>query len=164
MTRRPSTTIIHPDQRSFFDAQPVSLAGFGMKLRDALSDTLASVRERKGMDRYDVAAEIGRIDPDREVSKHMLDRYCAPSADEWRLPAELIPVLYKVTEDPCILNLIVEACDHKAIPTEAAALGELMLYEMEERKIREKKELIKKQLSSDALDWAEKEINRRSRS
>lgn len=160
MTRRPSATFFHPDQPGFFDRTPVQLVGFGMRLRETLSDTLASVKERTGMDRYDVAAEISRLDPDREVSKNMIDRFCAPSAEEWRLPAELVPSLFKVTNDDRILKLIVEACDHKAVPSEAAALGELMLLKMQELENKKKQELIKKQLSSEALEWADKEMKR----
>lgn len=162
MTRRRSSMFVDPAQRSFFDPPRVPLAGFGLAVRDALTEVLASARDRKGMDRHDVATALSRLDPDREVSKHMLDRYCAASAGDWRLPAELVPALYHVTEDPRLITLLAEACDHKAMPSEAAALGELMMIEMQERRLKERKRALTRGLPNEAVDWAAREAARRS--
>jgi len=161
MTRR-SRTVFDPAQRSFFDPPRVPLAGFGLAVRETLTDVLASAKERLGLDRHDVAAAISRLDPEREVSKHMLDRFCAPSAAEWRLPAELVPALFHVTEDPRLVMLIAEGCEHKAVPSEAAALGELMVLEIQERRLRERKKALARGLSREAVDWAAREAARRA--
>lgn len=160
MARRASKTVQHPSQLGFFDTTPVEMSGFGMRLRETLADTLARAKERKGMDRYDIAAAIGRVEPEREVSKHMLDRFCAPSSAEWRLPAELIPSLYRVTGDDALLRLIVSACDHKIIPNKAAVMGELLLVDLEQQKLDERREKLMKCLSPTDIDWATQEIRR----
>lgn len=162
MARRPSHD---PAQASFFDLPqpPVNLPGFGLRLREALVETLAVAREVKGLDRFAVASEMSRLDPDREISKAMLDRYCAPSAEDWRFPLEALPALIRVTDDARLLTLVAEACDHRVVPSEAAALGELMMLELKEKRIRERKEALKRSLPQGALQWAEREAARRGR-
>lgn len=162
MARRTSRTTSHPDQPGFFDIMQMDLNGFGMRLRETLADTLALTKERKGMDRHAIAAELGRLDPDRDVSKHMLDRFCAPSSMEWRLPAELVPALYRVTGDDRIMRLIAEGCDHKIIPNKAAAIGELMLVNLEKKRLAEREDQIKRALSAADIEWAATEMKRRA--
>lgn len=139
MTRRRTATVCDPLQPSFFDPPKVPIDGFGLAVRETLADILASAKER-GLDRFAVAAEMSRLMPEqRDVSKRMLDQYCAPGSTDWRLPVEAVPALYRVTGDPRLISLITEACDHKAVPGEAAALGEMMIIEMQEQKLRERK-------------------------
>lgn len=78
-------------------------------LRDAI-DPATSER----MDRIAIAAALTRL-TGRDVSKNMLDRYCAPSADDWRFPAELIPALVKVTGDYRLLELLTEQCEARVV-------------------------------------------------
>lgn len=162
--RRCAPTTYAPGQGSFFDPPraPASLAGFGMSLREELTATLAAAKER-GLDRHDVAAAIGREDPERgDVSKHMLDRYCAASAQEWRLPAEMVPAIVRVTGDPRILMMLVEASGYRAVPDEAAAIAELATLELEERVLKARKAELQKALPRETIEWVRAEAARRS--
>ena len=163
MTRRRTATVCDPLQPSFFDPPKVPIDGFGLAVRETLADILASAKER-GLDRFAVAAEMSRLMPEqRDVSKRMLDQYCAPGSTDWRLPVEAVPALYRVTGDPRLIALITEACDHKAVPGEAAALGEMMIIEMQEQKLRERKRALARGLPASAVEWAAREAARRSR-
>lgn len=160
--KRPSPTTCAPGQGSFFDAPAeVPLPGFGLRLRESLVETLALARERLGLDRHDIAAEMGRLDPEREISKAMLDRYCAPSAAEWRLPAEALPALVRVTGDARCLHLINEAAGYRAVPHEAAAIAELAAIELEERALRERRARVQRMLPREAAEFL-REASRRA--
>lgn len=161
MTRRRSGTIVDPAQRSFFDPPQVSLIGFSVTLREALSDTFASAKLRLGMGRHDVAAEISRIDPSRDVSADMLYNYSSQSAVKHRLPADLVPAICRVTQDNRLLSLIAEAADHKVVPGEAAVIAELVMLEMDERSIRERKRAMAKRVGPDVVRWAKQEAARK---
>ncbi|MBX9752283.1 MAG: hypothetical protein K5Q68_22025 [Roseococcus sp.] len=158
-----------PEQRSFFDAAPEALPlhEFGQQVRTLLAETLATAREAHGLDRFAVAAEMSRLmgeDSDgREVTKRMLDNYCAPSGTDWRFPLEALPLLCRATGDTRLLTLTVQACGMKALPAEAAALGELMLLEMQERELRERKKALEKRLPPGARAWAAAEVARRGK-
>lgn len=164
MTRRRPAPLLDPAQSSFFDqrAEAVPPAEFGQQVRTVLADTLARARDN-GMDRHAVAAEMNRIAGDgegREVTKRMLDAYAAPSAIEWRFPLEALPALYRATGDDALLRLTMSACGQKIVPAEAAALGELMVLELQERELRERKERLRKALPQGALEWAAREVAR----
>lgn len=84
----------------------------GLKIREALGALLhdavhAATGER--MDRHDVAGAMSRL-TGRDHTKNMLDRYSAPSADDWRFPLEALPALVKATGDYRLLYLVAEAC------------------------------------------------------
>ncbi|MBX9750465.1 MAG: hypothetical protein K5Q68_12845 [Roseococcus sp.] len=163
--RRPSP----PEQRSFFDAVPEALPAreFGQQVRMVLTETLATAREVRGLDRFAVAAEMSRLMGDdsegREITKRMLDNYCAPSGTDWRFPLEALPLLCRATGDTRLLTLTAQACGMKALPAEAAALGELMLLEMQERELRERKRELQGRLPKGALAWAAAEVARRGK-
>jgi len=98
---------------------PAAVGALDMALR--LRETLAAVLHEavdpatgKRMDRVAVSGQLTRL-TGRDVSKNMLDRYCAPSADDWRFPAELIPALVKATGDYRLLELIAEACEARVV-------------------------------------------------
>lgn len=156
-----------PEQRSFFDAQPeaLPLAEFGQQVRTVLAETLAGARDARGLDRFAVAAEMSRLMGDdssgREMTKRMLDNYCAPSGTDWRFPLEALPLLIRATGDTRLLTLTASACGQKVVPAEAAMLGELMVLEMQERDLRQRKKALEKRLPKGALAWAAHEVARR---
>jgi len=166
MTRRRPAPLLDPAQSSFFDAreEAVPPAEFGQQVRTVLSEMLTRARDEKGMDRHAVAAEMNRLMGDggeaREVTKRMLDAYAAPSAHEWRFPLEALPALYRATGDDALLRLTMAACGQRIVPAEAAALGELMVLELQERRLRERKEALRRSLPEGALDWAAREVAR----
>ncbi len=148
--------------QGFFDLRmpQATLPGLGGRLRDAIAETLVAARDR-GMDRHAVAAEMSRVYPDCEIGKPTLDKWCAPGAAQWRFPAEALPALVRATGDARALMVIVEACDHRAIPTEAAALGELMILEMQEQQLKARKANLRASLTPEALAWATRETERK---
>lgn len=162
--KRRSKTISDPNQPSFFDqpVAPILGADFGGQIRELLTETMTAAKINHGIDRYDIAMQMSRL-LNRDISKNMLDRYSAPSADEWRFPMEALPALVQVTDDARLLTLVNDACGYKAMPNEAAALAELVTLELQERRIKEQKERLRKQLPKDALDWAVAEAVRRVR-
>lgn len=160
MARRPHSD---PRQPSFFD-QPLRLTGadLAMAIREAVADSLASAKDT-GKDRFAVAVEMSRLAA-RDVTKNMLDRYCAPSADEWRFPLELLPALVTATGDTRLVTLMAEACGFKALPGEAQAVAELVTLELQQRAISQRIAAAKKSLPAEALAWAEREADVRGQS
>ncbi|WP_431282695.1 hypothetical protein ACQW02_25360 [Humitalea sp. 24SJ18S-53] len=165
MSRRP---VLNRAQGSFFDTapEPLPLHDFGMEVRSVLAETLAAARDG-GADRHAVAAAMNRLAGDegsgREMTKRMLDQYCAPSSTDWRFPLEALPLLHRATGDARLLTLVNSACGQKALPEEAAALGELMLLEMQKRELNERAEALRRRLPKGATEWASREIARRGR-
>lgn len=135
MTRRqPSRTQSSPAQIVLFAPPAVSLVDLDGQIRETLADTLAGAKARLGLDRHAFAAEMNRRQPGaREVSKNMLDRWCAQSAEDWQLPASRVPVICLIAQDYRLLELIAEASGHKAIPGQQAVLGELALAKVEQQ-------------------------------
>lgn len=165
MTRRRPSPLIDPAQPSFFDRreEPLPPAEFGQRVRSVLAEMLARARDERGMDRHAVAAEMNRVMGDgegREITKRMLDAYAAPSATDWRFPLEALPALWMATGDDALLRLTMAACGQKIVPEEAAALGEMMVLELQERELRERKARLRKVLPKGAIEWAKREVSR----
>lgn len=164
MTRRRPSTLLDHAQASFFDARAESLppADFGQQVRTVLAEMLARARDERGMDRHAVVAGMNRVlgDGGREVTKHMLDNYAAPSMDDHRFPLEALPALYAATGDDALLRLTMAACGQKIVPDEAAALGEMMVLELQKQRIAKQQEQLRKRLPAGALEWAQREITR----
>lgn len=140
---------------SFYDvpAPPKNEAGsldIAMNIREALVDTLAGANSR-GMDRHDVAAQISRL-AHYDISKNMLDRYCAPSAEGWRFPAEAIPALVVATGDYRILEIIAAACGCKVYRGEAAMLAEIGALTLQERTVKDRLAELRRTVPKSVLD------------
>lgn len=118
----------NPDQLSFFDVPPEPVGDSGglniaEEVREILSEILAKAAAR-GVDRHEVAAAISRL-TEREVSKHMLDRYSAITTEQWRFPLECLPALTKTTGDFRLLELVAAACGCRVLRGEEAILAEI---------------------------------------
>jgi hypothetical protein len=163
MVRR-GGTVSDPAQASFFDAPVPPLAGpeLSSRIREGLAEALDHAKENLGRDRYAVATEMSRI-MGRDNTKNMLDRYTAPSADEWRFPLEALPALVAATGDARLVILVAEASGYKAMPGEATAVAELVTLELQSRAIKKRIAAARKRLPQQALDWAEREAERRGR-
>jgi hypothetical protein len=155
-------TISDPAQGSFFDPARAPLTGaeLASAIREAVSDALARAKAHEARDRYAVASEMSRL-TGRDITKNMLDRYAAPSADEWRFPLEALPALIRATGDTRLVHLIAEACGFKAMPVEATAVAELVTLELEERALKKRIAAARRQLPKEALAWAAHEAERR---
>ncbi|WP_042590049.1 hypothetical protein [Ralstonia solanacearum] len=120
----------------------------GLTIREALADTLASA-SMAGMDRHDVAAQISRLSS-HDMSKNMLDQYCAPSADK-RFPADAIPALVVATGDLRILERIAAACGCKVYRGEEACMAELGVLTMQERMLKQRLDTLRKNIPEETL-------------
>ncbi|CAH0445465.1 hypothetical protein LMG10661_01683 [Ralstonia syzygii subsp. syzygii] len=132
-------------------AQPKPEPGaldMGLTIREALADTLAGAT-MAGMDRHDVAAQISRLSS-HDMSKNMLDQYCAPSADK-RFPADAIPALIVATGDLRILERIAAACGCKVYRGEEACMAELGVLTMQERMLKQRLEMLRKTIPEETL-------------
>ncbi len=112
-----------------------------LRLRDTLAEVLHEATDPqtgKRMDRFAVAAALSRLSG-RDVSKHMLDRYTAPSADDWRFPAELIPALVKATGDRRLLQLLAEHCEARVVVGAEVWEAELGRIDNLEKELAERK-------------------------
>ena len=69
-----------------------SLADLSPDLRTALVRSIKNCP----LSRYDIACQVSKLML-RDLTKDMLDKYCAESADGHRLPAEIVPALCMVT-------------------------------------------------------------------
>lgn len=162
--KRNSRTISAPDQASFFDRPMAPMSGphFASAIRESIADALAYAKEYGASDRYAVATEMSRI-TGRDITKNMLDRYTAPSAEDWRFPLEALPALILTTGDTRLVTLIAEACGSKAMPGEATAVAELVTLELQQRAIKKRIATARKRLPQQALDWAEREAEQRGK-
>lgn len=140
---------------SFYEVppQPKNEAGsldIAMNVREALVDTLAGAGSA-GMDRHDVAAKVSRLS-NHDLTKNMLDRYCAPSADGWRFPAEAIPALVVATGDYRLLEIIAAACGCKVFRGEEAMLAEIGMLTMQQRLANERLAALRRAMPKEAVD------------
>ncbi|MCT9015059.1 hypothetical protein N6G05_15935 [Cupriavidus gilardii] len=149
---------------SFFEVppQPKNEAGsldIAMAIREALVDTLAAATS-SGMDRHDVAAKVSRLS-NHDLTKNMLDRYCAPSAEGWRFPAEAIPALVVATGQYRLLEIIAAACGCKVYRGEEAMLAEIGMLTMQQKLVAERLAEKRRSLPKSVLDRvAEEEAKR----
>ena len=162
--KRNSRTISTPDQTSFFDKPTAPMTGpdFASAIREGIADALAYAKENGAGDRYAVATEMSRV-TGRDITKNMLDRYAAPSAEDWRFPLEALPALILATGDTRLVTLIAEACGFKAMPGEATAVAELVTLELQARAIKKRITTARRRLPQPALEWAEREAELRAR-
>lgn len=147
----------NPDQleMTFFTVPetPRSDAGaldFALAIRDALSETLAAASAR-GIDRHEVAAMVSRL-TGREMSKNMLDRYCAHSADDWRFPLEALPALTIATGDYRLLELVNSSCGCRVARGEEALLAEIGALILQEKTVKTRLGVLQKNLPEGMLD------------
>lgn len=163
MTRKP---VVNPGQfeMSFFTVPetPRCVAGgldISLPVRDALTETLSAAL-LQGMDRHEVGAQISRLSG-RDMSKNMLDRYCAPSADEWRFPLEALPALTLASGDYRLLELIAEKCGCRIARGEEALLAEIGALTLQEKSVKSRLGVLQKNLPEGMMQrLAEKNTKR----
>ncbi len=133
---------------TFFDIPPEpGTAGSALDvsgdLRELLADVLAAAKTR-GRDRHAVAMEVSRL-TGRDLTKNMLDRYCA-QAEEWRFPLETLPALVSATGDLRLLEFIAQACGCRVMRGEDALLAEIGALMLQERAAKSRLERIRRAL------------------
>ncbi|WP_416053095.1 hypothetical protein [Cupriavidus basilensis] len=149
---------------SFYEVppQPKNEAGsldIAMTVREVLVDTLSGASSR-GMDRHDVAAQISRLS-NYDISKNMLDRYCAPSADGWRFPAEAIPALVVATGDYRLLEVLAERCGCRVYRGKEAMLAEIGALTLQERTVKDRLAELRRTVPRELLDRLLEEDSKR---
>lgn len=158
--------ISHPGQleMSFFTVPEIPRNDAGgldisLALRDALAETLSAAALR-GMDRHDIGMQISRLS-NRDMSKSMLDRYTAPSADEWRFPLEALPALTLATGDYRLLEMIAEKCGCRVTRGEEALLAEIGALTLQEKSVKSRLGVLQKNLPDGMLErLVEKSVKR----
>lgn len=121
-----------------------------MNVREVLADTLSAANSR-GMDRHDVAAQISRLS-NYDITKNMLDRYCAASADGWRFPAEAIPALIVATGDYRLLEVLAERCGCRVYRGQEAMLAEIGALTLQERTVKDRLAELRRTVPKSVLD------------
>jgi hypothetical protein len=157
----------HPGQLelSFFTVPetPRTEAGgldIALAVRDALTEML-STASTQGMDRHAVGAQVSRLS-NRDMSKNMLDRYCAPSADEWRFPLEALPALTLATGDYRLLELVAEKCGCRITRGEEALLAEIGALTLQEKSVKSRLGVLQKNLPSGMLERLVEQASKRN--
>ncbi|MEX3614461.1 MAG: phage regulatory CII family protein [Burkholderia gladioli] len=145
----------------FFDVPPAPTPEAGgldaaISVREVLADILGAASNR-GMDRHAVAAQISRLS-NYDVTKNMLDRYCAPSADGWRFPAEAIPALTVATGDYRLLELLAERCGCRVYRGEEAMLAEIGALTLQERSVKARLGELRKNVPDTVMDRLVEEV------
>lgn len=140
---------------SFFDVPPEPVTDTGgldisQPVREVLSEVLAKASAR-GIDRHEVAAAISRL-TDRDMSKHMLDRYSAITTEDWRFPLEALPALTKATGDFRLLELIADRCGCRVLRGEEAILAEIGALMLQQNATSNRLELIKSHVPQPVMD------------
>lgn len=102
----------HQQQTSLLDPPDLAptpdgrLAHLGSALRAALVEAMRPSR----LSRWEIAGKISQL-LDREVSKAMLDAYCAESHDTHRVPADVLVACCLVCETDRPLQVLTEPAD-----------------------------------------------------
>lgn len=130
-----------------------------LAVRETLTDLLGAATVQ-GCDRHEVAARISRLS-NHEISKHMLDRYTAPSADGWRFPLEALPALTQATGDYRLLELVAEACGCKVYRGEEAMLAEIGALTMQERNVKARLVDLRRNVPDNVMDRLVAEVLKR---
>lgn len=130
-----------------------------LAVRETLTDLLGTAVVQ-GCDRHEVAARISRLS-NHEISKHMLDRYTAPSADGWRFPVEALPALTQATGDYRLLELVAAACGCKVYRGEEALLAEIGALTMQERNVKARLIDLRKNVPDNVMDRLVGEVLKR---
>lgn len=162
MTRRAANPA--QGELTFFEvpAAPRHDAGgldIALAVRETLTDMLGAATVQ-GQDRHEVAARVSRLS-NHEISKHMLDRYTAPSADGWRFPLEALPALTQATGDYRLLELVAEKCGCKVYRGEEALLAEIGALTVQERNVKARLSDLRKNVPDTVMDRLVAEVLQR---
>lgn len=130
-----------------------------LAVRETLADLLGSAA-LQGCDRHEVAARISRL-ANHEISKHMLDRYTAPSADGWRFPLEALPALTQATGDYRLLELVAQACGCRVYRGEEALLAEIGALTLQERSVKARLTDLRRNVPDSVMDRLVAEVAKR---
>ncbi len=128
-------TSAHPDQLSLLDLKGITegqLADISLALRA----TLVKAIKQCSLSRYQIAAQISEL-ISRDITKEMLDKYCAESAEGHRIPAEIIPAFCLVTGSRAPLDLLAQAIGCTLLGPEETQALEIVRLRMEKKKLEE---------------------------
>lgn len=130
-----------PDQLSLLgESREGQMADISLALRAALVTAI----KQCPLSRYQIAAQISELIT-RDVTKEMMDKYCAESAEAHRIPAEIIPAFCAVTGSRAPLDLLAQAIGCTLLGPEEAQALEIVRLRMEKAKLEEQiKKLEKK--------------------
>lgn len=110
----------------------------------ALRASLVKAIKQCSLSRYQIAAQISEL-ISRDITKEMLDKYCAESAEAHRIPAEIIPAFCLITGSRAALDLLAQAIGCTLLGPEEAQALEIVRLRMEKTELEKQiKKLEKK--------------------
>ncbi len=116
MSNMKSVRITHrPGEASANGQGPSWRAGDLASLLPALRGAMIEAIKRCPLSRHQIAGEMSHL-LDRDLSKDVLDKYCAESAESYRPPADALIALCLVTQSMRPLELLAQAARHVAVP------------------------------------------------
>jgi hypothetical protein len=130
MSRNPDTRQLTLDAMFLAPAPEPSKAAGGLdvarEIREHIETALDHAKRSSGghLDRYAIAAEMSRSSG-REITKNMLDRWTAQSADAWRFPLEALPSFIQATGDFGLFDFVAERLGCRVLRGENAWIAEV---------------------------------------
>lgn len=103
--------------------EPISSAG-QMDYRRSVSELFTQILKDARDDRYTIAAAMSRL-AGRDVTKYMLDAYCAPSREEFNLPFYLVPAAEVAATSHILTNWLAGVRGSELLVGKDALLAEL---------------------------------------
>ncbi len=125
--------------------RPADLESPAMDLKVRIANAMSRAMKACQFDRYEVGARMSRI-IGREVSKHMLDAYSAPSKDTHVPNLEFCIAFDTATEQNELLNLYASLRGCGVLVGEETLRAELGKLDMQEEAIRARKRELKNYL------------------
>jgi len=139
-------TAHHPGQLSFLDGSAAIVEGQFSDIPTIIRTALVQGIKGCPLSRYQIAARISEL-MGRDLSKDMLDKYTADSAEGYRFPAELIPAFCHVTHSTELIELV------------ARSMGGLFAGPSERREV----EIARLRMEKASLEQRIKELERKDR-
>lgn len=126
-----------PDQSSQTTFLPPEAQITERRLADVptlLRSALAACIKASPLSRFQIAASMSEL-MGRSLTKDMLDKYTADSAEYHRIPAELIPAICHVTRCSRPIVVMAEACGGRFAPTVEVMAADLAALRIERTKM-----------------------------
>jgi hypothetical protein len=122
--------------------KPADLESPAMDLKVRIAHAMSRAMKRCSRDRYEIAARMSRI-LGREISKHMLDAYAAPSKDTHVPNLSFCIAFDEATDQNELLNLYASLRGCGVLVGEETLRAELGRLEVEESEIKKRRREIK---------------------
>ncbi|GAP66300.1 hypothetical protein MBSD_n1604 [Mizugakiibacter sediminis] len=140
MTRRDYVT---PDL--FEVPRPAAPLPGSMDYRTTVCGLLSTMLEESGQSRFAIAAKVSEL-TGREVTKYMLDSYCAESREDYNAPAFIMPVIEVAAGSYVYSNWLASIRGGRLLVGRDALAAELGRVERMKEELAQQERAIKDQL------------------